>query len=85
MRPIRLAVQPVAAACVQRGMDDKDVYEDPSRVKAVDGKVEVSGPDNVAVALTREAAEETSERLLTQAFKARGQKHLADNSHQPAE
>jgi hypothetical protein len=77
--------QPIAALGVQRGMVDKDVYEDPSRVKAVAGKVEVQGPDNVAVTLTPEAAEETSDRLLTQSFKARGQKSLAKNPHQPAE
>jgi hypothetical protein len=59
------------------------VYEDPSDVKAVDGCVEVNGPDAVDVTLTAEAAEETSERLLSQAFSARGQRRLKRNPHRP--
>jgi hypothetical protein len=62
-----------------------DVYEDPSVVKAVDGNVEVNGPDAVDVTMTPEAAEETSERLLGQAFKARGQRRLKRYPHQPVE
>jgi hypothetical protein len=79
------APQPMGAQGVLRLMIGKDVYEDPSRVKAVEGKVEVQGPDSVSVTLTPEAAEETSDRLLTQSLKARGQKQLANNPHQPAE
>ena len=60
-----------------------EVYEDPSEVKAVDGSVEVDGPDAVDIALTPEAAEETSERLLGQAFKARGQRRMKRYPHQP--
>jgi hypothetical protein len=60
-----------------------DVYDDPSEVKAVDGKVEVDGPDAVDIAFTAEAAEETSERLLGQAFKARGQRRMKRYPHQP--
>jgi hypothetical protein len=41
-----------------------EIYEEPSAVKAVDGSVEVEGPDAVDIAFTPEAAEETSERLL---------------------
>ena len=40
-----------------------DVYDDQSEVKAVDGKVEVDGPDAVDIAFTAEAAEETSDVL----------------------
>jgi hypothetical protein len=58
------------------------VYDEPSQVKAVDGCVEVDGPDQVDVALTPEAAIETSERLLSQAFSARGQKRLKRHPHQ---
>jgi hypothetical protein len=60
---------------------DRTIYDDPSEVKAVDGKVEVDGPDQVDVTLTPEAAEETSERLLHQSFKARGQTRLKSNAH----
>ncbi|WP_028969325.1 hypothetical protein [Sphingomonas sp. URHD0057] len=62
---------------------DRTVYHDPSEVKAVDGKVDVDGPDQVDVTLTPEAAEETSERLLQQSFKARGQTRLKNNAHRP--
>jgi hypothetical protein len=59
------------------------IHNEPSDVKAVDGNVEVEGPDAVEVALTPEAAEETSDRLLRQSFKARGQKRLKGDPHQP--
>lgn len=62
----------------------KDViYSDPSEVNAVDGAVEVDGPDAVDVAFSPEAAEETSERLLAEAFKARGQRRMKLYPHQP--
>lgn len=54
-------------------MDDK-IYDQPSEVDAEDGKVVLDGPDGVAVLMTPEAAEETSERLLWGAAKAQGQK-----------
>ena len=59
------------------------VHDEPSDVKAVDGQVDVDGPDAVDVSLTPEAAEETSERLLQQSFKARGQTRLKSNAHRP--
>ena len=63
-------------------MEDKRiVYPDPSDVSAVDGAVEMDGPDAVDVALTPEAAEETSERLNEQAVKARGQRRLSRMTH----
>lgn len=34
------------------------IYSDPSDVRAVDGAVEIDGPDHVDVAMTPEAAEE---------------------------
>jgi hypothetical protein len=64
-------------------MSKDEVYSEPSDVKAVEGNVEVDGPDAVDVALTPEAAEETSERLLGQALKARGQRRLSKNPHRP--
>jgi hypothetical protein len=57
-------------------MDDK-VYDTPSEVEAKDGVVAVDGPDSVAVLLTPEAAEETSNRLLEGALMADGQKRIA--------
>jgi len=62
-----------------------EVYAEPSEVKAVDGDVRVDGPDAVDVTLTPKAAEETSERLLGQSMKARGQRRLRDHPHQPRE
>lgn len=59
----------------------KPAYAEPSDVKAVDGEVKVEGPDEVNVALTPEAAEETSERLLQGTFKARGQRRLKHYPH----
>ena len=41
---------------------------------AEEGVVKVKGPDFVDVQMTREAADETSNRLLYGALKARGQK-----------
>ncbi|MEA3059095.1 MAG: hypothetical protein QOE50_507 [Sphingomonadales bacterium] len=62
-------------------VDKHPVYEQPSDVEAVNGAVQVDGPDSVDVALTPEAAEETSERLSDQAVKARGQRRLKNNPH----
>jgi hypothetical protein len=61
--------------------DKRTVYPDASQVSAVDGAVEVEGPDAVEVAMTPEAAEETSERLDDQAVKARGQRRLGKMIH----
>jgi hypothetical protein len=62
-------------------MDKHTVHQEPSSVGAVDGAVEVDGPDSVDVAMTPEAAEETSERLLSKALEARGQRLLKDYPH----
>ena len=56
-------------------------YDEASGVSAVDGAVEVDGPDAVDVAMTPEAAEETSERLADQAIRARGQRRLRNYPH----
>ena len=55
-------------------MDEEEIYEDPSAVKAKDGMVQVDGPDSVDVTLTPEAAEETADRLIEQSLMARGQR-----------
>jgi hypothetical protein len=59
------------------------IYDEPSEVAAVDGAVELDGPDAVDVAMTPEAAEETSDRLTNEAVKARGQRRLKGLPHQP--
>ncbi len=65
-------------------MDDKpEIYSEPSEVSAVDGAVQLDGPDNVDVAMTPEAAEETSERLAEESVRARGQRRLGKIPHQP--
>ena len=61
----------------------EEIFTEPSAVKAVDGTVEVDGPDAVDVALTPEAAEETSERLLGESLKARGQTRMKHHPHRP--
>lgn len=61
---------------------DGKTYRDPSDVRAVDGEVEVDGPDAVNVTLTPEAAEETSDRLLKEAARAAGQRRLKGMPHQ---
>lgn len=61
------------------------VYDDASDVAAVEGSVELDGPDAVDVAMTPEAAEETSDRLSSEAMKARGQRRLKHFPHQPSD
>jgi hypothetical protein len=61
-------------------MIDSEVYDEPSEIDAEDGAVVVKGPDAVDVRLTPTAAEETSERLLQGAMKARGQRYFDDRS-----
>jgi hypothetical protein len=55
------------------------VYDEPSQVDADDGVVIMRGPDAVDVRLTARAAEETSERLLQGAMKARGQRYFGED------
>lgn len=54
--------------------DKPEIYDEPSKVTAKDGVVSVDGPDGVDVSLTPDAALETSDRLLTGAATAQGQK-----------
>jgi hypothetical protein len=63
--------------------DKSTIYDEPSDVAAVDGAVQLDGPDAVDVAITPEAAEETSDRLSEQAVKARGQRRLGRMTHRP--
>jgi hypothetical protein len=62
-------------------MGKDQIYDDPSVVAAVDGAVQLDGPDAVEVTMSPEAAEETSERLLGEAFKARGQRRMKNYPH----
>lgn len=54
----------------------RTVYPEPSNVKAKEGAVHMDGPDEVDVALTPEAAEETAARLENEGVRARGQRRL---------
>jgi hypothetical protein len=63
--------------------DDTEIYDEPSDVDADEGNVRVKGPDAVDVLLTPDAAEESSERLLQGALKARGQRYFRDDPSQP--
>ncbi len=64
-------------------MDKQPTYAEASDVAAEEGRVLVDGPDGVDVALTVEAAEETSDRLLDGAAKAAGQRRIASLDHRP--
>ena len=59
-------------------MPNPKLYDQPSDVDARDGMVVVKGPNDVDILLTPGAAEETSERLLQGAMKARGQRYFDD-------
>ena len=64
-------------------MSNKEVYDEPSDVSAVDGTVRMNGPDALDIAFTPEAAEETSDRLSEEAIRARGQRRLSRMPHRP--
>lgn len=59
-------------------MIDEIIYDEASSVDATEGAVIVKGPDAIDVRLTPQAAEETSDRLLEGAMKARGQRYFKD-------
>ena len=61
-------------------MTDDEIYDEASEVDAADGAVQVKGPDAVDVRLTPGAAEETSDRLLQGAMKARGQRYFEEQA-----
>ena len=63
-------------------MQDREIYDEPSDVEAEDGVVVVSGPNAVDVRMTPDAAEETSQRLLTGALKARGQIYFSEDDRE---
>lgn len=63
-------------------MIEPEIHDEPSDVDAEAGAVVVRGPDAVEVRMTPNAAEETSERLLEGAMKARGQRYFDDASRQ---
>ena len=80
-RPSRLARWNPGPRVAERMEEERIVHPAPSDVSAVDGAVQLDGPDAVDVAMTPEAAEETSERLIDQAVKARGQRRLSGLTH----
>jgi hypothetical protein len=64
-------------------MEKKQIYAEPSDVSADLGNVTVEGPDGVAVVLTPDAAEQTSDRLWTGALEARAQKRQESADEKP--
>jgi hypothetical protein len=56
----------------------KRAHDEPSNVRAVNGDVVIIGPDDVDVAMTPEAAEETAGRLVRAAQSAHGQRREKD-------
>lgn len=64
--------------------NDDRVYDEPSKVEADDGAVNVDGPDAVDVKLTPEAAEKTADDLTDEAVRARGQRRLKNIGTKPA-
>jgi hypothetical protein len=73
-------------------MADTPIHSEPALVEAIDGSVVMDCPDASEnrphaskVRMTPAAAEETSERLLEGAMKARGQSYFArDRATKPA-
>lgn len=62
----------------------KSPETEPSEVTAQDGLVFVDGPEGVAVTMTPDAAEETSQRLLEAAAQAIGQERAEQLRRSPA-
>lgn len=54
-------------------------YDEPTNVTAVDGEVQLNGPDGITVSMTPEAAVETSSRLFEAAAVAKGQQIIREN------
>jgi hypothetical protein len=63
-------------------MGNKELFDEATEVQAVDGEVELDGPDGVDVAMTPEAAEGTADRMFRASAKAAGQRRLKDYPHQ---
>ena len=59
-------------------MSQRPVYDEASEVNTEPGEVLVDGPDGLAVSMTPEAAEETSQRLLDGAASAAGKRRLKE-------
>jgi hypothetical protein len=62
-------------------MGDGKTYDEATDVSADKGNVVLEGPDGVDVAMTPEAAAETSDRLLDKAAEAQGQRVRSDPAH----
>lgn len=61
--------------------EKKQLFDEACEAEAIDGAVEVHGPDDIDIALTPEAAEETATELEMEALKARGQRRMKDYPH----
>lgn len=72
------STDPVRLACMTQ-----ELYDEPTKVVAQDGKVLLNGPDGLDFAFTPEAAIETGERLLDQGMIATGQERRKRLDHRP--
>ena len=61
-------------------MPDDHICSEPGQVDAEDGAIILKCPKAAEIRMTPGAAEETSERLLEGAMKARGQRYFTDDS-----
>lgn len=68
-----------SAKSLLSAMSVQKVHDEPGLVFAEDGAVVLKGPGAVDCRMTPPAAEETSERLLEGAMKARGQTYFSDD------
>jgi hypothetical protein len=78
----QLSSEPALAGAVDAKSEDEamaEVYDEASKVVAKRGTVVVDGPDGVDVALTPEAATDTSELLLEAAAEAAAQRRVAES------
>lgn len=64
-------------------MSGDEIYDEASKVRAEDGVVNVDGPDAVDVKLTPDAAEKTSDSLIEESLRARGQRRMRHLPHKP--
>ena len=65
-------------------MGRKELFDEATEIQAVDGEVELDGPDGVNGALTPEAAEETADRMFRASAEAAGQRKLKSEPDRPA-
>lgn len=76
MRFLTVILDGRAMSSIITAMQNQAIHDEPSIVEAENGTVRLIGPAGIDVRFTPGAAEETSERLLEAAMKARGQRYF---------